>query len=215
MAFIQAIIPFIGFCFISLVVYSQLKSPYNIIVALIVLFTGTYLSYMVFDLMKRRGVIEVLAGGSAAYELDELEPTIEDGVQKLSPEELTAKYNSDQLDFIAGSISIWGDRAGRRLNDRHKIDSIKYDSVKQILVFTFQTNCVLKIKKPRLILICTDYLKIVTATEILWQIPDASNSNKQYSYLNTGKAIKTKSNANWKPNKNDMGLGMNAVYIQG
>lgn len=215
MAFIQAVIPFIGFCFISLVVFSQLESPFNIVVALIVLFIGAYLSYMVFNLMSKRGVIEVLGGGTAAYELDELEPTIEDGVDKLTPEELIEKFTDNQVDFTTGTVSIWGDREGRRLNDRHKINSIHYDSAKNVLKFSFENKCILKVRNPRLILVCKDYLKILRASEVLWQIPTVDNSNKQFSYLNTGKSIKTKSNTEWKPSNHDMGLGMNAVYLQG
>lgn len=56
---------------------------------------------------------------------------------------------------------------------------------------------------------------MIEAKEILWQIPAGPDSINQYNYLHTGEKIKTKSNTKWTPHNYDLGLGMNALYLQG
>jgi len=51
--------------------------------------------------------------------------------------------------------------------------------------------------------------------EVFWKISNKENHVEEYSYLNKGDKIVTKSNTDWSPQKYDIGPGMNAVYLQG
>jgi len=215
-AFLQALFPLIGFGFISVVVYSDLSKPFNIIIALVFFIIGLFSSRSIFNMMRRRGVISVLSGNNATYNLDELNPTSGSGVFRLTPEELTNLFFENKLNFNQGTtVSIWGDWEGRQLDTRHHINDLTYNSENNILTIIFSDNCLLIITTPSIILYSTSYLKIIKAKEIIWEVPVKTNSKNQYIYLNTGEKIKTKSNTNWTPHKYDLGIGMNALYLQG
>ena len=76
-------------------------------------------------------------------------------------------------------------------------------------------ECVAFVKKTAQILDIQDYIKIVKAKAIIWQTPSKYQKQNIYHYVNTGKAIKTKSNTTWQPHTLDIGIGMNALYLQG
>lgn len=214
-AFFQALLPLLGFGIISTVLYSDLQFPYNLIVAILVFILGIYISRSIFNMMRRRGVISVMAAENSTFDLDNLEPTKGDGVFKLTPEEVKSKFLEDKLELTTCTVSIFGDWEGRQLNIQHKLKTVEYDSKNNTLALLFYDNCLLKIRNPKMIFSTSSYLKIVKATEILWQIPDGFKSHFQFRYLNTGKTIKTKSNTDWKPHEYDIGIGMNAIYLQG
>lgn len=124
-AFFQALLPLLGFGIISVVIYSDFKSPYNIIIAIAVFILGIYASRSIFNMLKRRGVIAVMSGDNATYDLDELEPTPGSGVLKVTPEELTHLFLDNKLKFNNGlMVSIWGDWEGRKLDIKHTLNSI-------------------------------------------------------------------------------------------
>jgi len=215
-AFFQALLPLLGFGIISAVIYSDFKPPYNLIIAIAVFILGIYASRSIFNMMRRRGVISTMSGDNATYDLDELEPTPGSGVLKVTPEDLTQLFIDKKLKFNNGiTVSIWGDWEGRKLDVKHTLNSIEFNSDNNILTIQFNDNCLLKITRPSLILCSNSYLKIVKAKEVLWQIPMDSAPSNQYSYLNTGKEIKTRSNTKWRPHEYDIGIGMNAIYLQG
>ena len=214
-AFIQALLPFIGFGIISMVVYTDMKSPYNIFVAAVVIGVGFFASRSIFNMMRRRGVMATMSGNNSTYDLDSIEFTETDGVYKLTAQQVKDYFIDNKLAFKTGTVSIYGDWEGRRLDRKHHIKSIDFNEDKNVLTIIFADNCLLKIRKPRSIFVASTYLKIVKATEVLWQIPTIDNSYHQFSYLNTGKTINTKSNTDWKPHPYDIGIGMDAIYLQG
>ena len=160
-------------------------------------------------------MITAMSGDNSSYELDDLEPVPGDGVIKLTPDQLPNKFLSNELNLGEFTIAIWGDWEGRKLNSRHKLKSIDYSLKNRILSLVFHDNCLLKIKNAQSILASNSYLKIMNAKEVLWQVPAQTQLNESFSYLNTGKEIVTKSNTSWKPHVRDVGIGMNAVYLQG
>ncbi|MFT6842365.1 MAG: hypothetical protein ACJASR_001132 [Psychroserpens sp.] len=214
-AFFQAFLPLIGFSIVSALIYSDLPAPYNILISVTLFTLGIYVSRSIFNMMMRRGVLAVMSADNATFDLDELEPTEGDGVLKLTPEELLNSFLKNEIELGECTISIYGDWEGRKLNVKHKLTSVEFHSIKNTLTLLFSDNCLLKIRNPKLIFYTSSYLKIVKATEILWQITDDFRVYKKFSYLNTGKNIKTKSNTDWKPHDYDIGIGMNAIYLQG
>ncbi len=109
-AFFQALLPILGFGLISTVIYSDLKTPYNIIIAITVFTVGLFASRSIFNMIRRRGVISVMSGDNDTYDLDELEPTPGSGVLKLTPDELTNLFLGKKMNFNKGTtITIWGD----------------------------------------------------------------------------------------------------------
>lgn len=215
-AFFQALLPLLGFSFIGVVIYSELNRPFNIIIAITFLIIGLYLSRFVFNMIRRRGIISVMSGNNATYDLDELEPTPGSGVLKLTPEGLVNLFSENKLTFNQGTtISIWGDWEGRQLDTRHKISALSFNQENNILTINFSDKCVLKIKSPSLIFYSSSYLKVVKAKVILWETPSSSNLNNEYRYFNIGTKIKTESNTKWISHIYDIGVGMNALYLQG
>jgi hypothetical protein len=213
-AFIS-LLSFLAFTFLALVFYAELGPPFNIIVGVLMISLGLIVSRMTFNLMRRRGVISVMSGDNSSYELDDLEPVAGDRVSELKPEELQSKFLSNDWSLDELTIAIWGDWEGRGLNIRHRLKSIDFCNKKRVLSLKFSDHCLLKIKKPQTILASSTYIKVIHANEILWQVPADSRTHHLFSYLNTGKEITTKSNTMWKPHKYDIGIGMNAIYLQG
>lgn len=214
-AFLQASLAFLGFCVIGLVFFSQLDAPYNYIAAFVNLLLGAYFGNMVFHMVNRQGVLAVMTGSRASYDLDELEPVPGSGVLKLTAMELSDKFSDGTLPFTIGSVAIWGDSNGRLLDKKHQLKAISFDPENNILNLEFFDYCVLKIQNPSLIMCTNTYLKVSKAKKVTWQIPNTSDGKGAFSYFNTGKTIKPISNINWKPSDYDFGIGMNAVYLQG
>lgn len=214
-AYIQAFFAFIGACFIALVFYDELSQPFNIIVGALVLVIGFLGSRFVFKMVKHRGLISTMSGNNSSYGLDELEPVEGSEVVKLEPNELYKQFQDSKLNFIRGTVCIWGDHQGQFLNQIHEIDAINYDMHRKILVIRFKSLCSLKVSNPKRVFCADSYLKIVKAKEVVWQTVDKSGAVKQYHYICSGGQIKTTSNTKWKPHEFDLGIGMPAVYLQG
>lgn len=214
-AFFQALLTLVAFTFISVVCYAKLSVPFNILLALAFFSLGCYGSWSVFSMMKRRGVITTLSTVHQSPDLDVFEPSESDGVLKLTPEEVRNYFLQNKFQLNPCTVSIFGDWEGRQLNVRHTLKFVQFNPEKSILTLTFSDQCILKIRNPKLIFVTESYLKIVKATEVLWQVPNELESSYQYSYLNAKNKITTKSNTDWKPHQYDLGPGLNAIYLQG
>lgn len=211
----EAIFAFIGVCFIGILLSAQLTEPFNWIVAIPFLPLAIYLSLRVYKMIIRRGYLETISGDNSTYDADELKPTPGSGVTEIKPEELESHFDNGNVSFSEGTVSIWGDWNGRQLNIKHKLSTIEFDESKEILIIYFSDFCQLQIRKPSIIHYTSSYLKILNAKEIKWQVPNIEGENNKYYYLNTGNSIQTQSNTDWQPKREDFGVGMNAVYIQG
>jgi len=163
----------------------------------------------------RRGYISTISGDNSSYYLDDLKPTPGSGVIELQPNELENYFDHGKVSIKEGTISIWGDWNGRQLNQKHKLSTIEYDNKRDVLSIYFSDYCQLQIRLPSSIHCSESYLKIFKAKEVKWQTFNDNREYDQFHYLNTGKDIVTKSNTNWKPKVEDLGIGMHAVYIQG
>lgn len=92
---------------------------------------------------------------------------------------------------------------------------MEFNAKRQILTISFKDRCRLIIECPSDILYTESYLKIVKAKEICWRIQMDSNSIHYYNCLNLDHEIKTESNTRWKAHANDIGVGIQALYLQG
>lgn len=211
----QSLLSLIGISFIGIVFYSELTSPYNWIVSIIFFLLAIFISIRVYRMIIRRGYISTIAGAHSSYDADDLKPTLESGVLQLNPDQLEHYFDNGKIAFESGTVAIWGDWQGRQLNNKHKFSSIEFDSENKILSIHFTDFSQLQIKDPSIIHYSDSYIKILKAKEIRWQIMNEDLVNEQYFYLNNGKSIQTNSNTTWKPRKEDLGIGMNALYIQG
>ncbi|MEM9544922.1 MAG: hypothetical protein AAGA77_03070 [Bacteroidota bacterium] len=205
---------FVVSAIIGLVFYSELGQPYNSVVGGAWMLIGVYLGWFSYKNMRRRGILEMLSGNNASYDADDLKPTLGHGVLQVTPKELYESELLNKLKLRKYTIAIWGDRYGRKLDKQHRIDTIEYEDKGSILSIEMGGKYLLKIRMPKVIHISETYFKIINAKEILWQVTDENNKTSNYSYLNTGKKIETKTNTNWKPKSMDLGIGMHALYLQ-
>ncbi|WP_417265962.1 hypothetical protein [Brumimicrobium sp.] len=206
---------FFGVGSISFFILISSQSALAIIAAIIIGIIGLVMSRFLFNLMMRRGVISVLAGSYSSYELDEIKSTPNSSILKIQPSELHHFPFEKHFQFQQGlKINIWGDWEGRSLEKRHHIESIIFDEQAQWLTIRFLDGCLLKIKNPSPLHVARSYLKIIKAQEIQWITPTLTNATMQYIYINDGKNIITQSNNGWKPHQFDIGIGMNALYLQ-
>ena len=64
-AFFQALFPLLGFGFVSAVVYSELETPYNTIIAIAILLVGLFTCRSIFsnniNIMSTRFIVDFLA----------------------------------------------------------------------------------------------------------------------------------------------------------
>ncbi len=214
-AIFQALVTLAFGVFLATLFYFQAQSPINIILPTLILGIAIYFSVSVFYVISKRGIITAMTGDNATYDLDLLEPIPGDGVLKLTPKKLEELFNNEELTFRNNTtISIWGDWEGRKLNSKHIINSISFDGNTKILNIEFDENYKLAITEPRLILTSISYIKIANAKSVVWQTPTKFNSLNKYVYKHTGKEIITQSNTNWQAHNYDIGIGMNAVYLQ-
>lgn len=214
MAIIQALLTFIGVAFIGLVFYSELSNPYNYISVSISLIIAIYLSSRVFRMISRRGYITTMTGDNASYELDNLKPVPGSGVTELTSDMLVKHFEQQSKNFSQYSIEIWGDTNAPRLKEKRNISEIQFDKNLKTLKISFDDNSELHIKNPRMIHHSISYLKIIKAQEVVWRIKENSQV-LEFHYLNNGSKIVTDSNTNWRPKHDDLGIGMNAIYLQG
>ncbi|MBL7471207.1 hypothetical protein [Robertkochia sediminum] len=215
MALLNATLTFIGIVLIGIVFYAELPSPYSWMALILSAFTGGYLSLRVFRMIDRRGYLTTISGDNASYELDDLVPTPGSGISVLTPMALEQLYRDGKNTLGPVTVSIWGDWKGRKLNEKHQIDSVAYNSGENTLTITFTDQCVLRVKAPATIHYCNTYLKIMKAGEVSWYVSGANAAMDEYHYLNTGGQIQTRSNTSWKPKYEDLGAGMHAIYLQG
>ncbi|WP_426429490.1 hypothetical protein ACPX19_08025 [Winogradskyella sp. HB-48] len=214
MAIIQALLTFIGVAFIGLVFYSELSNPYNYISVSILLIIAIYLSSRVFRMISRRGYITTMTGDNASYELDNLKPVPGSGVTELTSDMLVKHFEQQSINFSQYSIEIWGDTNAPRLKEKRNISEIQFDKNLKTLKISFDDNSELHIKNPRMIHHSISYLKIIKAQEVVWRIKENSQV-LEFHYTNNGSKIVTDSNTNWRPKHDDLGIGMNAIYLQG
>lgn len=214
MAIIQALLTFIGVAFIGLVFYSELSNPYNYISVSISLIIAIYLSSRVFRMISRRGYITTMTGDNASYELDNLKPVPGSGITELTSDMLVKHFEQQSKNFSQYSIEIWGDTNAPRLKEKRNISEIHFDKDLKTLKISFDDNSELLIKNPRIIHHSISYLKIIKAQEVVWRIKENSQV-LEFHYLNNGSKIVTDSNTNWRPKHDDLGIGMNAIYLQG
>ncbi len=214
MATIQAILTFVGVAFIGLVFYSELSSPYNYISAAICVCIAIYLSVKVFRIIKRRGYIATITGDNATYELDNLKPNPGSVITELNGNTLAEHFKEQSLEFSKYTIAIWGDTNTLKLNKKRSISTINYNVTTKILTITFDEGNLLLIKRPAIIHHSSSYIKIIKAKEVVWSVND-NDQNNEFHYINDKTKIITKSNRKWNPKREDLGIGMNAIYLQG
>lgn len=214
MAITQAILTFIGAAFIGLVFYSELSNPYNYISAAICLIIAIYLSARVFKLISRRGYIATITGDNATYELDNLKPVPGSGITELNGVQLVNHFEQQSLDFPPYAVTIWGDTNTLYLKEKRSISTISYDDTTKVLFVGFEDDTDLRIKHPAIIHHASSYIKIIKAQEVVWRVKD-DDLIHEFLYINNGSKIITKSNRDWNPKREDLGIGMNAIYLQG
>lgn len=215
MAFIYGIGPIIGFSFMALIAYDELNRPFNNILCAVFLIAGVLAGRYLFKNIQRRGVMNVISGLNASYDVDTLEPNDYDYVYKSTAKELASQYKTNPNFPKEVMIKIWGDWEGRKLNKKNKIENIDFDEDRNILTIGFEGNSILKVRNMGWILFSKTYLKIMKAEEVLWRICDDESNKKDFSYLFNGEKLLCKSNTDWKPHKLDVGIGMDTVYLQG
>ena len=200
--------------FIGLLLSYELITPFNVIALTISILIGLFLGNFNYQMMTRRGILQVITGNSASFELDDLKPNQLSDIHELDPNEMTNNPILDKIITNRYKIAIWGDNNGRKLSDLHEIKTINYDNKLKTLEFQIRNKCVIKVKNPKTIHITKSYIKIKYAKEIVWQLNTENKETEQFVYLNTGKEIETKSNTKWKPHRFDLGIGMHALYLQ-
>lgn len=211
----KSCLPLVLFCFIALVFYSEINPPYNLIAAGVNIIIGFVAFRFTYILMKRRGIIEIMTGSSATPDIDSLTPTPNSNVYKFTPKDLAFNFQQGSLRFSKGTICIWGDRKARKLNKQHEICSIIYNPAQKLLTIKFYDNYQLDIKEPKMIFETSKYIKIINAKSVKWTISDTKSSQSYFLYSMNNKSIETDSNTDWHPHKYDIGLGFDAVYLQG
>lgn len=167
-------------------------------------------------MMRRRGIISTLSGSHASFDGDDLIPTSGSKIVEVKPSALMKLFSDEKIHFEQGtSVSIWGDWKGRKLNLKHQIIAINFNHESDELSIIFKDDCSVTIKEPGTIHLSKSYLKIIKAKEVRWQIVNNVHSKDEFNYVHSGKEIITNSNTNWKPHFYDIGVGMNALYLQG
>ncbi len=215
LAFFQSLLAFLAVCLVGLIFYSELPLPFNIVVAIILFLVGAYVGLRVFKIISRRGYTSAASGDNASFELDSLKSTPGHGVSEVEPLELCNAFEDGKINLGKVTKSIWGDWDGRYLDKKDKIVSIKWDSLSQKLAVVFEDNKLLSVYHPRLIRYSRSYLKIIKAKEIVWEVVGLEGEHCEYRYTFSDNGIETSTNTHWKPKSDDMGIGMNAIYLQG
>ncbi len=213
LAFVQALITFTGFILISIVIYIETTSLIGKLIAILIALIGLYTSIVVYKLIIKRGFLTAMTGSDAIYELDNLKPIEGGGFIQVRADEL-AEIFKNKIEK-AFTIKIWGDWNGRKLNNKHYISQITYEASEKELNISFHDKCFLKVLNPGIIHVSKSYIKIINADSVIWTVLSANQKEEYYEYTFSDNLIKTNTNTQWKAHKYDLGIGMNAVYLQG
>jgi hypothetical protein len=202
-----------GLGFLGFLFYDGIKGFLGILLFVIFILLGLFLGYVVFITARRRGFVEFATAINASPDLDNLEPTSDSYFRKLNTQEYFEKLtNGDKL-FSGGYIRIWGDFRSRQLDIFNEINRVRLD-MSDVLVIEFTNDNKVTIVNPNTIFESTSYLKILEATEIIWEWIDKDSKERFYfNYLVNKRSIKTKTNSDWKSYKIDTILGQPAIFI--
>ena len=198
----------LGFLF-----YDGIKGFSGILLFIVFILLGLFLGYVVYITARRRGFIEFATAVKATPDLDNLEPTSDSDFRKLNANDYFENSSKGDRLFSGGFIRIWGDFRSRQLNIHNEISQVKLD-MSDVLVIEFTNNNKVTIVNPKTIFESASYLKILEATEIIWEWIDTdSNQRFYFNYLVNKRSIKTKTNSDWKSYKIDTILGQPAIFI--
>jgi len=202
-----------GLGFLGFLFYNEIQGSLGIFLFILFILLGLFLGYAVFITARRQGLVKFLTAVNASPDLDNLEPASDSDFRKLNAQEYFEKFSSGDKLFSGGYIRIWGDFRSRQLDIHNEISRVKLD-MSDVLVIEFTNSNKLTIVNPKTIFESTSYLKILEASEIIWEWIDKNSDQRFYfNYLVNKRSIKTKTNSDWKSYKIDTILGQPAIFI--
>jgi hypothetical protein len=198
----------LGFLF-----YNEIQGSLGIFLFILFILLGLFLGYAVFITARRQGLVMFLTAVNASPDLDNLEPASNSDFRRLNAQEYFENFARGDKLFSGGYMKIWGDFRSRQLDIFNEISCVKLN-MPDVLVIEFRNDNKVTIVNPKTIFESTSYLKILQATEIVWEwIDKDSNKRFNFNYLVNKRFIKTRTNSDWKSNKIDMTLGQPAIFI--
>lgn len=202
-----------GLGFLGLLFYDAIKGFWGVFIFIIFILLGLFLGYIVYITARRRGFDEFSTALNASPDLDNLEPTADSDFRKLDTQEYFEKFTTGNRLCSGGYIRIWGDFRSRQLDIYNEISQVKLD-MSDVLTIEFTNNNKVTIVNPKAIYESTTYLKILEASEIIWEWVDNETNKKLYfNYRVEKRSIRTKTNSDWKSYKIDTLLGEPAIFI--
>ena len=120
----------------------------------------------------------------------------------LSPTDFVLKYQNKNGLLKGGSLCFWGQWFGKPYDNFHEINSIEFNSDKNILTIVFIANEKLIITHPLIIEEYTNKIEIKTADSIYFEWydygkPQTPKHLLYYHFIRTGNKILGKNNIHW------------------
>lgn len=172
----------------SVFIYDAWPNQYGIIGIGIVMLLSFLLSYSIFSTISRIGGNEFISRVWASPDLDNLIPPEGGDVKLLELDEIEAHFLNEKI-FSECSITLWGDWQGKPYVPNQEVKNVNYEKAEEALIIEFKSGSKLRVLKPEKLIIAPSYLKILRASEIVWDTQlklnkksDPENVSKKYIY---------------------------------
>lgn len=182
----------------------------TMVIGLFALFVG----YQIYNTVRRRGVADFVNALKASPDMDNLDPSDDSMVRKVSVKEFVDFVNEGNNFFKGRNIRIWGDWNGRKLENIHQLKRAKYKDGERLLEIAFRDKSQVYIWNPQRIIETDTYLKILKADKVRWEWKSINQKSVfYYDYRVENGKIKTGTNSDWKGDEMDTLLGEPAIFM--
>ncbi|MFK7924095.1 MAG: hypothetical protein AB8H47_19210 [Bacteroidia bacterium] len=186
--FILGLAPIILGSIFSLFIYNSWPNHYGIIGIGIVMILSFLVARSMFFSVIRLGGFEFISRVTASPDLDNLIPPEGGDVKLLELEEVEAHFQNEKT-FSECSIALWGDWQGKPYVPNQEVKNVNYDKAGETLTIEFKSGSKLSVLQPEKLIISPSYLKILRASEIIWDThlklsrkSDLEKVSKNYQY---------------------------------
>lgn len=192
-AFFTALLPFLGLNLVGVFIINDSAPILGYSIAAIILVFSLYLSFWVYRLVLKMGIISFMGTVSASPDLDDPEVTESSEHKLRTPQELSQLINQNDHLCKGGSIRVFGDWHKQHGESFHSLVKSSYSAFDRKLTLHFDQAEQIEIYKPQRITEGTTYLKIKSASKIIFKFND-NQTQCTLEFTNQRKRIEVSGN---------------------
>lgn len=171
-AIFTALLPFLGLNLVGVFIINDSSPIIGYSIATAILALSLYLSSWVYRLVLKMGIISFMGTVSASPDLDDPAVTESSEHKLRTPQEIAQLINQNNHLCKGGSIRVFGDWHKQHGESFHSLEKATYSAFDRKLTLHFDQAEQIEINKPLRITEGTTYLKIKSASKIVFKFTD-------------------------------------------